>query len=284
MKALLCLILISIPMFLQECRGVKKDSDRTPVVATSQHVLYLDEIRAAIPTHLNQEDSVKAAQSYIDNWVKETLVYEAAQENLAESPEIRKMVEDYHKSLMVYEYQEQVLLEKLKTEVSDEEIAQYYEKNAHRFLSSQHLVKGIFIKLPAHSSSTKTIKSLYRKTDEASIEKLDLSCLQNAEIYEVFRSEWMTLDDVMDYIPYNMNDQAKFLKSKDYLEVEDENYAYLLKIDEYILAGNPEPLEFVSNRIKNIIINSHKTAFLRQLENEMKQEAEQKGQITYYQE
>ena len=94
----------------------------------------------------------------------------------------------------------------------------------------------------------------------------------------------MTLDDVMDYIPYNMNDQAKFLKTKDYLEVEDENYAYLLKIDEYILAGNPEPLEFVSNRIKNIIINSHKTAFLRQLEEEMKREAEAKGQITYYQE
>lgn len=281
MKGILCFILVAIPLFLQECQRNQNDSHRVPVVSTAGHTLYLDEVQAALPLYLNEEDSIKAARSYIDRWIKDNLIYEAAEKNLQESSEIQKMVEDYRQSLMVYEYQEQVLLEKLKTEVSDQDIANYYEANKQRFLSSRNLVKGCFIKVPAHSSNLKKIKELYRKKDEVSLEQLDLLCLQHAEIYENFRSDWMSFDDVMDHIPSAL-DQSKFLKSKDFLEVEDEQYCYLLKIDNYLLSGNPEPLEFVSHRIKNIIINSHKTSFLRQLEEEMKTEAEKKGQIRYY--
>ncbi|MBO5768494.1 MAG: hypothetical protein J6R19_01145 [Bacteroidales bacterium] len=272
---------MSIPLFLQECQRTQSDSNRTPVVATAGHILYLDEIQAAMPLYLSKEDSIRAAEAFIDQWIKQNLLYEAAEKNLQESSDIQKMVEDYRQALMVYEYQEQVLLEKLKTEVSDQDIADYYEANKQRFLSSRNLIKGIFIKVPVHSSNLKSIKNLYRKKDEASLEQLDLLCLQHAEIYENFSSDWMSFDDVMDHIPSEI-DQNKLLKSKDFLEVEDEHYCYLLRIDEYLLSGNPEPLEFVSHRIKNIIINSHKTSFLHQLEDEMKTEAEKKGQIRYY--
>ena len=281
MKGLVCILLMSIPLFLQECQRNQSDSNRTPVVATAGHILYLDEIQAAMPLYLSKEDSIRAAEAFIDQWIKQNLLYEAAEKNLQESSDIQKMVEDYRQALMVYEYQEQVLLEKLKTEVSDQDIADYYEANKQRFLSSRNLIKGIFIKVPVHSSNLKSIKNLYRKKDEAYLEQLDLLCLQHAEIYENFSSDWMSFDDVMDHIPSEI-DQSKLLKSKDFLEVEDEHYCYLLRIDEYLLSGNPEPLEFVSHRIKNIIINSHKTSFLHQLEDEMKTEAEKKGQIRYY--
>ncbi|MBO5846456.1 MAG: hypothetical protein J6Q71_02940 [Bacteroidales bacterium] len=281
MKGFVCILLMSIPLFLQECQRNQSDSNRTPVVATAGHILYLDEIQAAMPLYLSKEDSIRAAEAFIDQWIKQNLLYEAAEKNLQESSDIQKMVEDYRQALMVYEYQEQVLLEKLKTEVSDQDIADYYEANKQRFLSSRNLIKGIFIKVPVHSSNLKSIKNLYRKKDEASLEQLDLLCLQHAEIYENFSSDWMSFDDVMDHIPSEI-DQNKLLKSKDFLEVEDEHYCYLLRIDEYLLSGNPEPLEFVSHRIKNIIINSHKTSFLHQLEDEMKTEAEKKGQIRYY--
>ena len=281
MKGFVCILLMSIPLFLQECQRNQSDSNRTPVVATAGHILYLDEIQAAVPLYLSKEDSIRAAEAFIDQWIKQNLLYEAAEKNLQESSDIQKMVEDYRQALMVYEYQEQVLLEKLKTEVSDQDIADYYEANKQRFLSSRNLIKGIFIKVPVHSSNLKSIKNLYRKKDEASLEQLDLLCLQHAEIYENFSSDWMSFDDVMDHVPSEI-DQSKLLKSKDFLEVEDEHYCYLLRIDEYLLSGNPEPLEFVSHRIKNIIINSHKTSFLHQLEDEMKTEAEKKGQIRYY--
>lgn len=283
MKGLLCLILLSLPLFFQECQKKEVDSQREALVATAGgHVLYLDELQAALPQFINEEDSIQAAKLFIDTWVKQHLTYEAAEKNLQASEELNKMVEDYRMALMIYEYQEQVLLEKLKTEVSDEDIAAYYESNKQRFISSQNLIKGIFIKLPVHSAQLKKFKALYRKSDTRSMEDLDLLCLQYADTYDNFRSEWIRLDDVMDNIPSNLSDQTKFLKSKDFLEVEDDNFCYLLKIDEYLLAGHPEPLEFVNKRIKNIIINSQKTTFLRQLEEEMKREAEQKGQIIYY--
>ena len=146
MKGLVCILLMSIPLFLQECQRNQSDSNRTPVVATAGHILYLDEIQAAMPLYLSKEDSIRAAEAFIDQWIKQNLLYEAAEKNLQESSDIQKMVEDYRQALMVYEYQEQVLLEKLKTEVSDQDIADYYEANKQRFLSSRNLIKGIFIK------------------------------------------------------------------------------------------------------------------------------------------
>ncbi len=281
MKYFICAILVSLPLMLQECQSRRLDNDRIAVVATSEHTLYLDELQAALPGFLSKEDSVKAAQSFIDRWLKQQLVYEAAVKNLQGSKEIQKMVEDYRQSLMMYEYQEQVLLEKLKTEVSEQEIAQYYENNKQRFISSRNLVKGLFIKVPKHSANVQSIKNLYRKTDDEACEQLDLLCLQYADIYENFRNDWRSFDDVMDLIPSKLN-QSDFLKSKQFLEVEDDNFCYLLKVDDYLLAGNPEPLEMVDYRIKNIIINSQKTEFLRQFEEELKAEAEKKDQIRYY--
>ena len=92
----------------------------------------------------------------------------------------------------------------------------------------------------------------------------------------------MTLDDLLDKIPFDVKDQEKFLKNNTFLDVNDENYCYMLYIDDYILAGNPEPLEFVSARIRNILINSQKTTFLHQFEENMLKEAKQKKEIIYY--
>lgn len=281
-RCFLCLFLSLMPVWLKDCIGYRSDGERIPVVEVRGHFLYLDEIQAAIPSHLSSEDSLQMAHGFIDKWVKETLLYDAASKNLMESQAIKQMVEAYRRSLIVYEFQQQALAEKMEASVTEEDIADYYANNADRFLSSKNLVRGIFIKVPLSSSELQHLKQWYTKNDEQTIERIESACFQKSIVYDNFYSEWIALDDVLDLIPYHMPDQRKFLRSKKPLCVEDESYCYLLSIDSYLEAGSPEPLEFVSARIKHILMNSYKTAFLNQFEEEMFQEAQSKNQIHYF--
>lgn len=282
MKQLLCILLLALPLWLKDCFGPDPNQGRQPVVETEGKILYLDEITSTIPQGTSPADSLKMAELYINNWIKETIVYEEASRNLKESEEIRTMVEAYRHSLIIYEYQQQALAKKMEQTVTDEDIARYYEQNAQRFLSSQNLVKGIFIKVPRNAAQLDQLKKWGRKRDTQAMEHIETYCMQRAQAYENFREEWVTLDDVIDQIPYEIKDQTKFLKAQSQLEVTDNNYTYLFYIDHYLLAGSPEPIEFVSKRIRNILINSSKTEFLHQLEEDMVNEAMEKGQIIFY--
>lgn len=282
MKQLLCILILALPMWLKDCIGPDPNHDRLPIVEAEGKVLYLDEITSTIPAGTSSSDSLKMAELYINNWIKETIVYEEACRNLKESEEIRTLVEAYRRSLIIYEYQQQALARKMEQTVTEEDIARYYEQNAQRFLSSQNLIKGLFIKVPRNAAQTDQLKKWARKRDSQSMEHIENYCMQRATAYENFLEEWVTLDDVMDQIPYEIKDQAKFLKTQPQLEINDDKYHYLLYIDRYLTAGSPEPIEFVSKRIKNILINSSKTEFLHQLEEEMVGDALEKGQIIYY--
>lgn len=282
MKNLLWILLLSLPVWLKTCVGQEYDTTRIPVVETNGQILYLDEIEASIPSGISKEDSSQMAQLLIESWLKETLMYESAKKNLVESAEVKELVEAYRRSLLIYEYQQQALNQKMETSVSEEDISQYYSENSERFLSSQNLIKGLFIKVPLSAPNLKKLKTWYQKDDAPSLENVETYCLQYAVAYDNFYDEWMTLDDVLDQIPYDVKDQEKFLKNNIHLDVEDENYCYLLYMRKYIPAGDPEPLEFVSARIRNILINSQKTTFLHQFEDNMLQEAKEKKEIIYY--
>lgn len=281
MKHLLWLLLL-MPAWLQTCLGKETESPRVAVVRVSDAILYLDEIQNTLPAGLNSSDSIRLANSFIENWVKEAILYQSASKNLGQSPEINRMVENYRRSLIIYQYQQQALIEKMETEVTEADMAEYYEKNANRFLSNKNLIKGLFIKVPLSAPGLDKLKTWYKKNDTESLDNIEKYSYQNASIYEYFYETWTSLDDVMDQIPTNIANQEKFLRNQKFLEIEDDNYCYLLYISDYITAGSPQPLDYVSAQIKNILINSRKTEFIHQFENEMFEQAKRKGEIKYF--
>ncbi|MDD3431301.1 MAG: hypothetical protein PHF38_04660, partial [Bacteroidales bacterium] len=99
MKHLLWLLLL-MPAWLQTCLGKETESPRVAVVQVSDAILYLDEIQNTLPAGLNSSDSIRLANSFIENWVKEAILYQSASKNLGQSPEINRMVENYRRSLI----------------------------------------------------------------------------------------------------------------------------------------------------------------------------------------
>lgn len=222
------------------------------------------------------------ARQIIEKWAKEILMYNAAKKNISDNAEIEAMVEAYRRSLIIYEYQQQAILEKVKTTIPEDEIESYYTKNINNFLSSRNLVKGVLIKAPVNSGSLEQLRRWYTKDDVETVEKMTLLCLQKGISVDVFLDNWTSFDDVIDQIPCEIQDQTTFLKGKRTLDLSDDNYDYLLYVKEYILAGQPEPLDYVSPRVRSILVNIHKKEFIRHFEDEMYNEALKKGELSIY--
>ena len=256
---------------------------QTDVLASMEgHQLHRAEVESLIPRTASAADSLLIAENYVKKWVKEQLVYEVAERNLSdEKTEIDQLVEDYRRSLIRYRYQERLVNERLKTDISEQDKQQFYEENPKLFTLEQGLIKGLFLKIPVDAPGLVDVKKWYKSSDEAALEKIEKYSVQNATIYEYFYDKWVDFDEVMDNIPIYVSDPATFLKGHKQVETADSSYCYLLNIAEYLVPGQTEPYESASPRIVEMLVNQRKVDFLRNFEDELYNEAVQKGKVIF---
>lgn len=257
--------------------------DQADALASMEgHLLRRAEVESLIPRGASSADSLLLAENYVKKWVKEQLVYEVAERNLSdEKMEIDQLVEDYRRSLIRYRYQERLVNERLKTDISEQDKQQFYEENPKLFTLEQGLIKGLFLKIPVDAPGLVDVKKWYKSSDEAALEKIEKYSVQNATIYEYFYDKWVDFDEVMDNIPIYVSDPATFLKGHKQVEVADSSYCYLLNIAEYLVPGQTEPYESASPRIVEMLVNQRKVDFLRNFEDELYNEAVQKGKVIF---
>ena len=282
MKPLLWLMML-LPLLLKTCSNSETEKNRVPLAKVGNEVVYLDEALQGMPEGLSGKDSTLYVRQFLKSRVKDLLVYEKAVKNIPQNQELEDLVENYRRSLIIYEYQQQVLNEKMQTELSESELLDFYKANSKRFVAERNLVKGIFIKIPKNAPDLGKIKQLYKSSSTDSFEKIEKYCVQNAGQFEYFYDKWVSFDDIMDNIPYTLSgSQSDFLKSRSTLELVEKDFCYLLYIDDYVLSGNTAPFEYVHDNVKNVMMNSRKTEFVHQFEQNLLREAENKGKIKYY--
>jgi len=271
-----------IPLLLKTCVNSEAEKDRVLLAKVGDEVVYLDEALQGMPQGLSGKDSTLFVQQFLKSRVKDLLLYEKAVKNIPQSQEMEDLVENYRRSLIIYEYQQQVLNEKMQTEISESEMLDFYKSNSRRFVTEHNLVKGIFIKISKNALDLEKLKQVYKNSSTESIEKVEKYCVQNAGQVEFFYDKWISFDDIMDKIPYSISNRSDFLKTRSTLDVVEKDYCYLLYIDEYVLSGNTAPFEYVRDNVRNVMINSKKSAFLNQFEQNLFKEAESKKKIKYY--
>ena len=79
------------------------------------------------------------------------------------------------------------------------------------------------------------------------------------------------LETDMDYLKRNKN-----------VEVRDTVYCYFLHVEQFLPKGDPLPLEYAKNEIKEMIINLKRVAFINQIKNDLYREASENNDIIYY--
>jgi len=269
--------------FLAGCRNYHNQPKRVPVAEVGNVILYYDEI-PKINQHNNENDSAALIQNYINRWAKKQLLLKKAEENLSPSlrDEIDKQLLETRSNLVIYQYQRQMILEKLDTVLTDTELEDYYAANEKSFMLGSNIVKAIFIKLPLETPELNKIKLLARSNDQKDLQQLESYCYQFAEKFDDFNEEWVTMDRLSVELQQSIENEENFLKRNTFFETSDSASEYLVSIRDYRLRSSLAPFEYVKDDIKRIIWNTRRFEFIQSLENGIYNEALKENSFKIY--
>lgn len=275
-------IFILLVFTLAGCQE-EKNNNKEPIAKIHNKYLYLSDLKGVIPDEKSEEDSAHIAKNYINKWIKKQLLLEKAERNLSkERKDITKQIEDYRASLLIYRYQQELIDQKLDTVVTQEEIESYYNENSSNFILDKNLAKILYIKLSVNSPNLNNVRRWYKSNNEEDLEKLRDYSFQYAEKFDDFDNQWIDFDSFIKNLPLEVDQPRRFFRNNNILEEQEGNILHFIRINDYKLKGATAPLNYMREKIKNIIINKRKHQLLKQLENDIYNEALNRNEFVIY--
>ncbi|HOD67844.1 MAG: peptidyl-prolyl cis-trans isomerase [Bacteroidaceae bacterium] len=279
---------VILSVSLVSCRRIKTsvvyERGKTPLVELNGSVLYEEELVNALPPGYSGQDSIDFAEKYIRNWVEDVMFYHNAIRNIPDTKDIDRLVENYRRSLIEHEYQRRLLDQKFSTQITDEEIEQFYNENSRLFEQNESLVKGLFLKIPAKAPELAKIRRLYVQIDDASFEEIEKYSIRNSARCEFFYENWRPLAEIEMLLPQSDIPLESMLEEKRSLEFKDEENIYLLNISELISKGGIEPLEYAHGKVRVLLTNNNEVEYMKKVREELYQSALEKNLIVYHRE
>jgi hypothetical protein len=278
------LIFISfISILLVSCNLFEEKIEENAVARVKNKFLFDSQLKEVIPFDASREDSLLIANNYIQKWIKENLILEKAELNLkSEQKNFSKQLEDYRNTLVIYTYEEELINQRLDTNVSIYEIKSYYEQNPHNFELKDDIVKVRYLKVAKKAPNIKKIRKYYKSTKAEEIEQLNEYSHQFAEKFHLNENEWILFDEVLKEVPISVSDKAGYLKNIKHTEIEDSLSYYFVYFKDFRLEKDVSPLSFEKRNIKNIIINRRKLELVSKMKQDIYQEALQKKEFEIY--
>ena len=274
---------IILVVLFASCKEKKTELSPTnyPVLEVAGKFLYKDEIDKIIPPGASVIDSANVVDKYIRKWVTEVLMYDNARRNIGNLEDIDRLVEEYRKSLIIYEYEQALVSQRVNEKIPEKELQAFYEKYKKQMILEDKLIKGMLLILPKEAPQLKEVYGWVRSADDASLEKIEKYSLQNAISFDYF-SDWTPFAEIVRKTPFIVENSKEFVAGTRFAEVSDSTKLYLLLISESIPVGGVEPYELAKHKISNIILNKKKSDFIVELEKSIYNDALNQGEINFF--
>jgi len=264
------------------CNRISNIKNDNTLVKIGNKVLHRSILEDNVPKGLSKEDSIIAAENFIHSWVRDVILYDIAVKNLYDKENIERLVEEYRKSLLIYQYEEQLVNEKMTNEIDEQSLSDYYNQNKDILKLDRPLVKGLFLRVPVTAPQLDEIHAWYKSAASVSQEKLEKYALNNNLVFNYFMDKWIDFNDAIDNFPKDQIDRGNLAIRKGTLERQNENFYYFLNIVDYLQPGDNAPYEYAKPTIREIIINQRKIEFLKKTEEDLYQRAVDKGEVQFY--
>jgi len=239
--------------------------DRGVVVArVYDDYLYESDLRRLVPDNISKLDSI--AFVYTDQWIKTRLMIRQAEKNLTDRQlNFDRQLEDYKNSLIIYQYETELVRQKLDTLVTEEEIEKYYHEHLADFELKENIVKVQYVILDKEEELEDEFKKLFSLPDSISTDSLEFYSKEYAVPYFLDTATWVRFDDLLATIPIETYNQELFLKGNRFITLSDDRFVYLLKFVDFRIKNDISPLDFKRNDIRDIIINKRKVDLIKKL-------------------
>lgn len=273
-------VLLLTGLFLLSACHNKVDDD---VVARAYgNYLRLEDLDGLVDTNLSAEDSAAVINNYISQWLQQQVVLHKAEKNV--SKDFQQELQNYKNSLITYEYERLVVQQLLDTNISDEEITQYYNNHRKDFLLKTNIVRAVYVKVSKEAPCVARLKKLMNHAtisddDMQEIQKLAATYGQD---YNFDEEMWMPFQKLQSLVPIETYNEVAFLRDTRYTTVNDEKSVYVVNILEYKITDDVSPLEYERNHIRTILLNSRKIGIIKNMQTDLLKKAELDKEIQRY--
>lgn len=275
-------VLVILAFWLVGCHQRINHGGRTPLVEVAGQILYTDDLERVMPVGISSDDSVLFAESYVRNWIEDALLQHKAQRNVANDPEVEALVTAYRRALVLHLYQQRLIDQRLMFEITPMQVDSFYQENVSQFLLEKPLAKGLYIKVPLKDAGVRNVRQWYTQREDEVLELLEKYSLQHAADYLYFYDKWIPLEDVVGKLPLEVSNPVKYVMGNPHLELKDTAFYHFLHVDSVLAVGEPMPLDYAEGEIREMLMNIKRVDFMRQVRNELYEDALKKNNITYY--
>lgn len=283
MKKIGVFIGIAFLMLLAGCDYFEKSSNEVVIAECYGKYLYESDLKGIVPEGASVMDSIQRVSTFIDSWIKRQVLIHQAENNLdKEKLDLKKQLEEYRNSLIIYEYESQLINQKLDTIVREDEITEYYEQNKEDFQLRNTMVRVAYVILNEDSKQNATFKKLLSDPDTLLLQTIDIQANYYAVKSYVDVDHWMRLDDLTNLIPIEIFNAESFLKKNKFVCFDMNEYTYMVRFVDYLLEESTSPLEIVSDNIKSIILAQRKQALIEKMKTSLYEKAKRNHAFEVY--
>ena len=252
-----------------------KKSDNNYVARVGEEFLDYSYLNDLIPKNISFEDSVELANKIISEWATSKLLLQNAQNNLNENEKesIDEKSKKYRDNLILSDYKNKISKNNPDTVVTDNEINVFYETNSKNFTLYNEIIRGRYLKLNKNNFNINEIKRRFNRFNFGDRYFFDSISIQLLN-YSFNDSTWINKNLFFNKIPTLNNDEIQRIVKNNLFYIKEDSLAlYLIKINKYKKANDYAPLDYIYERIRELISNRKRIDYLIKIEKELIEDA-----------
>ena len=274
-------ILLGLILFLFfGCSLIESNPDEEVLAKVGDQYLVKKDLVNLVPSGSEQEDSIAIIKNYIENWVREQLLLKKALQNLDEEEyNFQEQLENYKNSLIIFTYENQLIKQKLDTNISSTEIRAYYTENKDNFELREDLFQLRFVQMLNTAPSKDSVEYwLFEALENVNVQ-LSEYCTQFALGCHLDSSMWIEKSTLVEYIAQS-NDELALARGKN--TIQDSLKTSVIQLYNQKNSGSIAPISYVSDQIKSILINKRKIELIQTVKSQIYEDATLKRKYEVY--
>ncbi|MBK0384335.1 hypothetical protein I5M32_15310 [Pedobacter sp. SD-b] len=264
------------------CNYFSKPENK-PIAKAFDKYLYLKDLEGIVPNNTHGNDSISIVKGFIDQWLHEQAIQHQAEQNVkADDKTLQEQLDVYKRSLIRFQYEQELIKQKLDTLVSEKEIAAFYESNKDNFQLKKPILKVSYIKLSKKAPKINMVKKLFTSKDLRDFDLLEKYCFKYSPNFSLMDTTWHYTEELAQTLPISKIGENNYDNLNHIFEISENNTLYLLILRDSKFKDSLSPLAFEKQNIKNLIINQRKLALINEMEKSIFNEAQKNNELEIY--
>lgn len=276
----LSLSFIVLALVLGACGDKDTGNKDREIAKVYDKSLLASETVGVVPPGTHPQDSALLVNAFIQRWISDQLLMYEAERNIPKDANIDKLVRDYRASLVRYNYEEQLIGQKLDSTVNEAEVRQFYEAHKDEFQLQSTILKCILVKMPVSGPNSELNKLWNSRSDSDAAKMMELA-KNKATLALLDRNKWYRLDEVAAILPQGTL-TADNIGSRREGTLSEGDYKYYYRVLETVRGKETAPFDYVQEQASKVILHKRKQDLLENWKKEVYDNELRRGNIKVF--